>query len=100
MTCKDCFHFKVCDSGRHIGEYIEDDGIYSEGVEKECITFIASADVVEVVRCKDCIHAREFKHRGEVIEGIYRCSYLKPNTNMFDVDYCRYGKRRDKNAPT
>lgn len=48
MTCKECFHFKVCDSGRHIGEYIEDDGIYSEGVEKECITFIPSADIVEV----------------------------------------------------
>lgn len=39
MTCKDCIHFEVCDSGRHIGEYIEDDGIYSEGVENECPTF-------------------------------------------------------------
>lgn len=39
MTCKDCIHFKVCDSGRHIGEHIEDDGVYSEGVERECVAF-------------------------------------------------------------
>lgn len=39
MTCKDCIHFEVCDSGRHIGEYIEDDGVYTEGVEKECLAF-------------------------------------------------------------
>ncbi len=43
MTCKDCFHFEVCDSGRHIGEYIDDDGIYSDGVEKECPTFKSKA---------------------------------------------------------
>lgn len=47
-TCKNCFHFEVCDSGRHIGEYIEDDGIYSDGVEKSCPTFRDSADVAEV----------------------------------------------------
>lgn len=39
MTCKDCIHFEVCDSGRHIGEYVEDDGVYQDGVEKECATF-------------------------------------------------------------
>lgn len=39
MTCKDCIHFEVCDSGRHIGEYIEDDCVYTDGVEKQCKTF-------------------------------------------------------------
>ena len=39
MTCKDCIHFPVCDSGRHIGEHIQDDGVYSEGVEKDCEAF-------------------------------------------------------------
>lgn len=86
MTCKDCFHFKVCDSGRHIGEYIEDDGIYSEGVEKECITFIASADVVEVVRCKDCAH----KGAAFCMAGDF--SLTKENENC----YCSYGERREK----
>ncbi len=44
MTCKDCFHFEVCDSGRHIGEHIDDDGVYSEGVEKECPVFKSKSD--------------------------------------------------------
>lgn len=67
----------------------------AESVEKLADYLIAS-DVVEVVRCRDCKHAREVRHRGEVMEGIYRCSYLKPNTDMFDIDYCRYGKRREE----
>lgn len=58
----------------------------------------AKADFAEVVRCKDCIHARQVKHRGEVVEWSYRCSYLKPNTNMWDVDYCRYGERKTDDA--
>jgi len=41
MTCKDCIHFIVCDSGRHIGEHIDDDGVYSDGVEKQCPAFEA-----------------------------------------------------------
>ena len=47
-TCKDCIHFEVCDSGRHIGEYIEDDGVYSEGVEKECVAFRDKAKFIEL----------------------------------------------------
>lgn len=59
MTCKDCIHFEVCDSGRHIGEYIQDDAVYTDGVEKQCPTFKSNtqnqtADAVEVVRCKNC----------------------------------------------
>lgn len=76
-------------------------GLYNHGALTESfIRFVErqpTADVVAVVRCKDCIHAREVKHRGEVIEGIYRCSYIKMSTNLFDIDYCRYGKRRSEN---
>ena len=51
-TCKNCLHFEVCDSGRHIGEYIEDDGIYSDGVENECPTFKSTDEVEEVVHAR------------------------------------------------
>ena len=49
-TCKDCLHFEVCDSGRHIGEYNDDidEGTYTDGVEKECPAFKNKADVAEV----------------------------------------------------
>lgn len=91
MTCKDCFHFEVCDSGRHIGEYIEDDGIYSEGVEKECITFIPAADVIEVVRCKCC------KHWGGATYGFVcrKFSGIETKICMGADHYCSYGERSE-----
>ena len=48
MTCKDCIHFEVCDSGRHIGEHIEDGGVYTEGVERECPTFHDKAKYIKL----------------------------------------------------
>lgn len=54
------------------------------------------ADVVGVVRCKDCKHAKAVMHRGEEMPGIFKCTYLKANTTMFDIDFCRHGKRDEK----
>lgn len=49
-TCKECFHFEVCDSGRHIGEYLVDDGTYSNGVENECPTFEDKSEILAAMR--------------------------------------------------
>lgn len=84
-TCKDCFHFEVCNSGRHIGEYEIDDGVYTEGVENECLTFKNKADVVEVkhghfVRNERNIpKMKEFHERGYALSMneksvFYTCS--------------------------
>lgn len=48
------------------------------------INKIPPADVVEVVRCKDC------KHRD-----IDRCGRFKCNVWVCDEDYCSYGERAD-----
>lgn len=61
----------------------------------DMIKEMPGADVENVVRCKDCKYAKPVIHRGERLKDIYRCSYLKPNTDMFDIDYCRYGKKKD-----
>lgn len=42
-----------------------------------------SSDVVEVVRCKDCVH-----NMGGT------CEYSE--INVIDNDYCSYGERKDK----
>ena len=71
-TCRECLHFKVCDSGRHIGEYIEDDGVYSEGVERECELFCR--ETVGVLAGKGVVYGEtKFWHAkdGEVVE--YTC---------------------------
>lgn len=52
---------------------------------------VPEADVVDVVRCKDCVYAKQVKP----FDDIFKCTYLKPNTRMFDIDYCRYGKRKE-----
>jgi hypothetical protein len=47
-TCRDCFHYDVCDY--HITEM-------TTMTINECPhKFVNKADVVEVVRCKDCKH--------------------------------------------
>ena len=70
-TCRNCLHFEVCDSGRHIGEYIRDDGVYSEGVEKDCECFVrrTAAPLGAIVYGKTPLY---FARDGEVIE--YTCA--------------------------
>ena len=49
-----------------------------------------AADVMEVVRCKDCIW------RGrEECAMFYRCDCGEQHTWETDNDFCSYGERRD-----
>lgn len=92
-TCKDCIHEKVCDNliahGLPWG-----DGKYP--AEKWCDHFKPTADVVEVVRCKDCICAETLP------SGLLRCRlhsvYSMFRNSIFNVkpdDYCSYGERSE-----
>lgn len=55
----------------------------------EVKSYVPSADVVEVVRCKDCIHNDQCKHRVVMwVEDPI-------NTWHKDIDYCSYGERKD-----
>ena len=48
------------------------------------------ADVVDIVRCKDCLYATEQYGHLNCIHGVsYRNSWNKPD------DYCSYGVRKD-----
>lgn len=50
-----------------------------------------SADVAEVVRCKDC------RWRGiEECAMFYRCECGEQHTWETDNDFCSYGKRREE----
>lgn len=60
------------------------------GKVKNYIATEPTADVVEVVRCKDCLYATERYGHLECINGIsYRNYWNKPD------DYCSHGKRKD-----
>lgn len=58
-------------------------------------TTLESADVQEVVRCKDCKH---LKYDRDFTTGRY-CSLRNVNGGKYckDDDFCSYGKRKDGN---
>ena len=47
-----------------------------------------TADVVEVVRCKDCKHGK----KDSLFVGGYECSIFD-NSNVEADDFCSYGER-------
>ena len=51
----------------------------------ECLECLPSADVVEVVRCKDCKHN---------VSGVCRHDFAL--NFMRDNDFCSYGERREE----
>ena len=55
-------------------------------VAERCMDDIQNADVVEVVRCKDCKH-------GSWCEDVLWCNVT--DEPMPENDYCSYGKRAD-----
>ena len=74
-TCETCKANKVCDHNKY-------------GFEN-CNNYI-SADVVEVVRCKDC---GMFVDNKEAL--VTYCKRECKNLTVNPSDFCSYGERRD-----
>lgn len=79
-ACKDCLHYDIC-------------VFHIKGNENErCKQFLNTADVVEVVRCKDC------KYWRGVTFG-YACrklSGLNTKYNTKPTDFCSLGERKEQ----
>ena len=77
-TCKDCFHFDVCDVLRY-GDIANCNSDYCGGF------FKPKADVVKVVRCKDCksFSPNEIKCRRD-------------NLWHDKNDFCSYGELKER----
>lgn len=56
---------------------------------------IPSADVVEVVRCKDCIHLKAIKNTEGESNLFCSCFPMQSTSVCFD-DFCSYGERRSE----
>ena len=64
-------------------DYTKEDAI-------QCVKAIPAADVVEVVRCKDCLYSTERYGHMECIHGVsYRNTWNKPDF------FCSYGERKE-----
>lgn len=73
--CETCKHHRSgkCDTWCDIGESYQPD-----------MTKIPTADVVKVVRCKDC------KYQDECLQKV-DCEYV-----MKEIVFCSYGERKEK----
>lgn len=106
--CKTCIHTKVCMKDKNLlGDIFvtgnpflfDNDDLYAKFKEREKAGFpckdYLNADVVEVVRCKDCkhwdtsdIHSTQFPDNRRC-RGTLGKIYTEPNF------YCAYGERKD-----
>ena len=85
-NCKDCIHHKSCFNMAFCCGYKAE---VLEGAET-CDDFKNKADLVEVVRCKDC----KYCTKAVSIENTYFCVV---GTNAFDTEldnFCSYGERK------
>lgn len=88
----DEFVTKLDTIGNPDSEFATDDYIdgFSDGISetmKEVMT-MPSADVVEVVRCKDCKYYRE-------MYKLCSCRHDKWNVYLNEDDFCSRGEKRD-----
>lgn len=91
--CKECLHFDVC-------EALEN----GNGIKKvhpiQCGCFKDKADVVKVVRCKDCKFRRP---RNKSEKNIYfedvliceSCQMADEPCAVCDTDFCSYGELKE-----
>ncbi len=82
-TCKDCIHYEIC-------EIMSAQYGISKVPSSQCGFYKATADVVEVVRCKDCVPW------GGVTYGQMCRKYSGSDTKVCTEKdhYCSYGERR------
>ena len=86
VTCKDCLHYEICQY--HITE--ETNMTVNECSHK----FINKADVVEVVRCKNC----EKYNTKDCAKGFGWCEFR--DIGVMENHYCSFAKKLVKKNDT
>ena len=73
------------EEGEKTGEWVADFCCCKDMINEQ-----STIDVIEVVRCKDCIHNDQCKHRVVMwVEDPI-------NTWHKDIDFCSYGERKEQ----
>lgn len=68
---------------------------YMWSVAKNLINKMPSADVVEVVRCKDCKYREEYKIFGRPTAYYCLRGCVDSNLSLNENDYCCWGERKE-----
>ena len=86
-TCYYCFHHDVCENRNC---WIDPNDSSKHTI---CDHFKHVADVVEVVRCKDCEHYKpQPKYKNSETKYCCRSAYVRVNAD----DFCSYGERKEE----
>lgn len=83
-NCRKCFHFKACKEVASRSGYR--DVSYTES---QCKHFTPTADVVEVVRCKNCKHSRPM-----IFSGFHYCKRVRAVRK--EDDFCSKGTSKER----
>ena len=87
-TCGECIHSEICE---HLPTLTGWDALNPA----YCRTFKNAADVVEVVRCKDCVNYYEYEDWDRHCQESYVCHECRLfRKNLGENGYCSYGERR------
>ena len=87
-TCKDCLHYEVCECEDCLIRVTE----WVDKVEDYCGCFKPKADVVEVVRCKDCEKLKVCKNYQYCTE--HSDGWGDNLVYVEDDDFCSFGIRK------
>ena len=91
MTCKDCLIYDKCCRDAYDESFREgraDRFLIFLANQMPCKYFKNKADVVEVVRCRNC---KYFNNQFNTC----KCLSPKADVEMNEDDYCSYGERKD-----
>ena len=88
--CTKCIHEQACNTWMRYLHSIYDDHSYStEG----CPDYIPSADIVKVVRCKDC---ESFLRDSDLLQRHICIRWYPGSTRIVKPDdFCSYGKQKE-----
>lgn len=84
--CSDCLYFERCVS---LG--VELNIEKNREADKNCLRFKDATDVVEVVRCRDCVYYSRFPCKNQ--DG-YDGHCHGTNHGTCDSGYCSFGRRK------
>jgi hypothetical protein len=101
--CEDCICFKSCQAWCvAIDKALKTDAA-TEELQKNnaelCPSFKNTADVVWVVRCKDCKHFGKNKTYRDTKLPISFCDKFHHNITT-ENDFCSYGERKESEVDT
>lgn len=96
MNCKECIHFEACSKWTDFPKQCG---------EPTCRHFEQRADVVEVVRCKDCKYCESYYAEKRIDQVLtekdltYVCNrhgYGIRSSLVLPTNFCNCGERREK----